>query len=281
MQDLVAGLPEGPTLTPAVTVLRGLQPLRLRALRPRPQAARAAPRRPSTPRRCTGAQVRGPFVARSETLSVAAAFRSQTTQEDAGRPQVALRLRRRVPPRRFPARDRAGPAGRPAGGLLALRRAHRPVRAAPARGRQGASACTRRRSRAWAGTSAAIDTRMPPLPGPAPRRPLRRPRAQAGRARVRHAGAVPEPRVRAGRRHRRRRCRPSSPPRAWTSSTWRSTTTTASPRASGRRSATGSLPGEPWTFVIDRRGRIAARFEGALSARELDHAIDRVLDRRN
>lgn len=34
---------------------------------------------------------------------------------------------------------------------------------------------------------------------------------------------------------------------------------------------------EPWTFVIDARGRIAARFEGALSLEELDAAVRGVL----
>jgi hypothetical protein len=33
------------------------------------------------------------------------------------------------------------------------------------------------------------------------------------------------------------------------------------------------LPTEPWVFVVDRRGRIAARMEGAYSARELDRAV--------
>jgi hypothetical protein len=36
------------------------------------------------------------------------------------------------------------------------------------------------------------------------------------------------------------------------------------------------LPTEPWTFVIDRRGRIAARFEGAFSLGELQRAIAKV-----
>lgn len=36
------------------------------------------------------------------------------------------------------------------------------------------------------------------------------------------------------------------------------------------------LQTEPWTFVIDRRGRIAARFEGAFSAGELERAIAKV-----
>ncbi len=36
------------------------------------------------------------------------------------------------------------------------------------------------------------------------------------------------------------------------------------------------LPTEPWTFVVDRRGRIASRFEGALSVGELSAAVAKV-----
>src|SRR3954447_5289763 len=36
------------------------------------------------------------------------------------------------------------------------------------------------------------------------------------------------------------------------------------------------LPTEPWTFVIDRKGRVSARFEGAVSVGELERAIARV-----
>ncbi len=36
------------------------------------------------------------------------------------------------------------------------------------------------------------------------------------------------------------------------------------------------LPTEPWAFVIDRRGRIAARFEGVFSVGELARAVERV-----
>jgi hypothetical protein len=38
---------------------------------------------------------------------------------------------------------------------------------------------------------------------------------------------------------------------------------------------------EPWTFVIDRRGRVAARFEGAFSVGELMRAIAKVTPRRS
>jgi hypothetical protein len=37
------------------------------------------------------------------------------------------------------------------------------------------------------------------------------------------------------------------------------------------------LPTEPWLFAIDRRGRIAARIEGAFSAGELNRALDKAV----
>jgi hypothetical protein len=38
------------------------------------------------------------------------------------------------------------------------------------------------------------------------------------------------------------------------------------------------LPSEPWLFVIDGKGKIAARMEGAFSARELEDAVKKVVD---
>jgi hypothetical protein len=37
------------------------------------------------------------------------------------------------------------------------------------------------------------------------------------------------------------------------------------------------LPGEPWTFLVGRDGRVMAKFEGSVSVRELDGAIRRTL----
>lgn len=37
------------------------------------------------------------------------------------------------------------------------------------------------------------------------------------------------------------------------------------------------LDTEPWTFVVDRHGRVAARFEGAVSVRELADAVRRAM----
>ena len=37
------------------------------------------------------------------------------------------------------------------------------------------------------------------------------------------------------------------------------------------------LPSEPWAFTIDRNGKVAARLEGAFSARELNAAIDKAV----
>jgi len=36
------------------------------------------------------------------------------------------------------------------------------------------------------------------------------------------------------------------------------------------------LDTEPWTFVVNRRGRISARFEGTVSVRELEEAVEQV-----
>jgi hypothetical protein len=36
------------------------------------------------------------------------------------------------------------------------------------------------------------------------------------------------------------------------------------------------LPSEPWTFVVDARGRVAAKYEGALTQRELSAALTRL-----
>jgi len=37
------------------------------------------------------------------------------------------------------------------------------------------------------------------------------------------------------------------------------------------------LPTEPWVFVVDRKGRIRAKFEGSVSVRELESAVRKVL----
>jgi hypothetical protein len=34
------------------------------------------------------------------------------------------------------------------------------------------------------------------------------------------------------------------------------------------------LPSDPWTFVVDAHGAVAAKFEGTVTARELSDAID-------
>ena len=36
------------------------------------------------------------------------------------------------------------------------------------------------------------------------------------------------------------------------------------------------LPSEPWTFIVDDRGLVAAKFEGFTSYDELDEALTRV-----
>jgi hypothetical protein len=40
--------------------------------------------------------------------------------------------------------------------------------------------------------------------------------------------------------------------------------------------AAWKLASEPWTFVIDRSGKVSARFEGAFSIGELQRAVAKV-----
>ena len=158
------------------------------------------------------------------------------------------------------------------------------VAAPPASGRDRGEA-GRIRCRTWA-------TRRPRIHTPDQGRRRRRPRADRHpRSRPRRCTrstsptwsarsrscscsprrAVPEPRLRPGGGHRRagqgrarrrRRLHPHGDLQR----------TTRSTRASGRRCATWKLPTEPWVFAIDRNGKVAARLEGAFSARELDAA---------
>jgi hypothetical protein len=37
-----------------------------------------------------------------------------------------------------------------------------------------------------------------------------------------------------------------------------------------------NLPSEPWVFVVDRKGQVAAKFEGAVSVDELTAAVERI-----
>jgi predicted transcriptional regulator len=39
---------------------------------------------------------------------------------------------------------------------------------------------------------------------------------------------------------------------------------------------TWGLPSEPWVFVVDANGEVAARFEGALTDEELEIALEEV-----
>jgi len=39
-----------------------------------------------------------------------------------------------------------------------------------------------------------------------------------------------------------------------------------------------NLPTEPWTFVLDRAGRVQAKFEAFTTVEELEDALQKVLD---
>ena len=190
-----------------------------------------APRSRSTPRAATARALRGPFVARDESLAVKPAFESRTTAADpdaakaiyvadlpfakGGKPVVTRAGAARRPPR---AHERLLRAGRREG------RASRPARGPRPSAIHTPTLASRRRGR--------LEDRHPHPAGdrPAQDRLRRRRRQEAGRPDLRHAAAVPEPRLRPGRRRRRAgrgpRRRPTSP-----SSTRRSTRTTRSTRA--------------------------------------------------
>ena len=239
----VDGRAEGPgARAERVDPDQGHEPLRLRALRHRAQADHGRRRSPSTSARTDGSGLRGPFVARSESLAVKPQFQSQTTAERprrAPRPSTSPTCRSRRNGKRIvigARQARRAPARSP----TPLQH-ERSATARPGRrgvGEQGDRVHTqtldRRRRRRQP------DRHAPPRrQGPAGRRLRRRARQEARRHHVRHAAAVPEPRLRPG--GRRRRAGQGEPrPRTSPSSTRRSTTTTRSTRAAPAGGARGA-----------------------------------------
>ena len=227
-----------------------------------------------------GGQASGPYVARYESLEVKPQFQSQTTSAD---PDAAkTRLRRRAARSSKPGKYEVlgiARARRPAGGrhVGAPQAAGRRRRRGPAcrpratrrraihtpdRGRR------RRRHRVDRHAHAAVDHARGRL--------RRRGRQEAGRAAVRDA-ALCQSRVCGPVVDIAEQVKADVRRRASSSSTWRSSATTTSPRASARRSRAFSLPTEPWVFTFDKDGKVAARIEGAFSAAELERAIKQAL----
>ena len=120
------------------------------------------------------------------------------------------------------------------------------------------------------------DDRHAPAAGPRPPagRLRQRARPQAGRPPLRHAAALPEPRLRAGHRHRR----PGQVGDGRRVAFIHMEIYNQNQVGKGFRPqvAAWRLPTEPWAFVIGSDGRIATRLEGAFSVAELRAAVARV-----
>jgi hypothetical protein len=217
-----------------------------------------------------GSGLRGPYVARSESLAVKPQFQSKTTATD---PDAAKAVYvADVPFKANGKRIVIGLArldGPPAAHEPLQCRDRRPQRPA-AGGRPGDPHphhdAGRRRRRRLAARHA-----PPGRHGPAAGRLRRRPGQAAGRDHVRHAAAVPEPRVRPGRRRRRA----GEGDRAQGRGFIHQEIYNDNSVDKGYRPQVGAwrLPTEPWTFVVGRDGRIAERFQGAFSAGELQRAV--------
>ena len=274
LDDLDASLPAGPILTPAVSVLdKGKNRFGF-ALFDEARTQLSGAQVAIYTARPDGTRVRGPFVARSESLAVTSGFASRTTTQD---PDAAKSVYVADVP--F---DRKGEVA-----VSALVRLDgRLMRTAPAAMRVGSKGATPPRvgDRAVAidtetvasagGDIASIDTRTPPAPelhrenfrdvlgkrpavlvfatpqlcqarvcGPVVDVALQVKSTTDDRVAFVHQEVFKENRVELGVR----------------------------PQLGAWRLAT-----EPWVFVVDRKGVVRARFEGAMSVGELQRAVAKV-----
>ena len=254
---------------------QGDQPLRLRALRHRPQADHR--RRGGALHGAPGRlRRRGPYVARSESLAVKPQFQSQTRGPDS---DAAKSVYVADVPFKRNGKQAVVAIAKLDGRLLVtngygVNVTPRDKSGAARRGREGdprphPDADRRRRRRRRSSTRAARRQ------GPPADRPRRRGRQAARRRHVRDAAAVREPRLRPGRRHRRAgqgdraQGRGLHPPGDLQGQQGRQGRAlagrgvAAAPASRGRSSSTA-------------RARSRARFEGAFSVGELQRAVDKV-----
>ena len=264
----------GPVVAPAGARLhQGDATASPSASSPSPATRSPTPRSPSTPHR---AAVKGPAIRAP----------SRRGREPRDRAAFTRRDHRRRSRRRQVVYVADVPLEKPGEWVFAaltrrrwLRR--RPV-ADPQRGRPSRPVRTQATRAPVTTPTAADDARPRRRSTPASRpatmhdgRPRRRARQEAGGPPLRHPGALPEPRLRPGRR--RRRAGQARPPAMTSpSSTWRSTTTTSPTRAAPPGRAYG-LPDRALA-VRDRQrtATITTRIEGAFSVAELQAAVDQV-----
>ncbi len=225
--------------------------------------------------RTDGSGLRGPFVARSESLKVRPQYASRQTSQD---PDSAKHVY--VADVDFPSEG--------SWALTAVARLDgRLVRTSPSGVKVGSKGTgppevgdpaprVHTPDRDERGRGPRVDRHAGPAAEvPPPGRPRRRPGQAPGRPRVRDATVVPEPGVRPGGRRRRpgavaHRSATSG------SSTWRSTGRTTSPRGSARRSPHTTCPRSRGRSSSTAQGIVRHRFEGAFSVGELERAVAKV-----
>ena len=175
-------------------------------------------------------------------------------------------------PARPDARAATGSLAQPNGAKICRRSATLDVAARSYAARPSAPALparTRRRSRRAQPPRAHDEP--PARPGAPALLGRRRARgAQAVRRHLRDAEVLHQPDLRAGRRRRRRRPQALRRARPYASSTSRSSRTTTRRKGYNRwMRAVGSPRASRGSFLVGRDGRVKAKFEGSVSAREL------------
>lgn len=277
LADLVSGVPEGPILTPAVSLLEkgsnrvgfALFDAARKQISGLPVALYTA--------RPDGSGVRGPFVARSESLRVKSAFASRTTTED---PDAAKSIYVATTPFKRDGPVTVAALVRLDGRLMRTGPEEMTVGAKgatpPAPGDKAITIDTDTVASAG-GDLARIDTRLPPAPelhrenlrDVLKKKPVVLMFATPQLCQTRVCGPVVDValQVKAG---------------VGDDVAFIQQEVFKDNRVqNGVRPQLGAwhLATEPWTFVIDRKGIVRARFEGAMSPDELRRAVAKVVRR--
>jgi hypothetical protein len=259
LADLSEGIPEGPILAPSVSVLEKGDNRVAFALFDRARKQIAGASLAIYTARPDGTGLRGPYVARNESLEVKPQFRSQTTSQD---PDAATAIYVADVPFKRNGDVVVARLAKIDGRLMATEPAAMRVGskgATPPNVGDKAISVSTPTVASVAGNVESIDTRVPPAPqlhqedfakvlGKKPA-VLLFATPQLCQSKV-CGPVVTSP---------HRSSRPL--PRTWRSSTWRSTTTTTSPRAPARRSTPTSSPRSPGpsSWTARARSRPASR----------------------
>jgi hypothetical protein len=270
LAELRQGLPEGPVLAPSVGLLEpganrfgfGLFDRSNKQIARAPAAVYFA--------RAGGGRAQGPFVARSESLEVTPAFQSQSAASDPDSARSVFVAK--LPFKRPGAYELLGLV-QIDGRLMAAESAQEQVRVVrespvPDVGERPPPISTP--TRESAGSIEAIDTRLPPdtmhdqnFAAVVGRRPVVLLFATPALCQSRVCGPVVDVTEQVKSEH-------EGDVEFIHMEIFNENKLENGPRPQVR--AFG-LPSEPWAFVVDARGRVAARLEGAFSARELKAAI--------